>query len=49
MHRLVLDDDETDGDVADDAGDENADVQKRQGDQERQADVLWTQNLKIKI
>ena len=49
VHRLVLDDDEADGDVADDAGDEDADVEERQRDQQRQADVFRTQDLEENV
>jgi hypothetical protein len=45
VHRLVLDDDEADGDVADHARDEDAHVQERQRDEQRQADILGTQDL----
>ena len=48
MHRLVLDDDEADGDVADDAGDEDADVEERQRDEQRQTHVFGTQDLEEK-
>ncbi len=34
VHRLVLDDDEADGHVADHAGDEDDNVQERDGDQQ---------------
>ena len=48
VHRLVLDDDEADGDVADDAGDEDADVEERQRDEQRQTHVFGTQDLEEK-
>ena len=48
MHRLVLDDDEADGHVADDARDEDADVQEGDRDQQGQTHIFWTEYLKRK-
>ena len=45
MHRLVLHDDKADGHVAGHAREEDQHVDRRDGDQERQAHVLRTQDL----
>ena len=46
MHRLVLDDHEADGHVTDHARDEDPDVQERDRDQESEAHVFGTEDLK---
>ena len=45
MHRLVLDDDEADGHVPDHARQEDQHVEQGDGDEQRQAHILGTQNL----